>query len=189
MRPGRDHRRRPAGRAWAVHRAGIDTLILESRSQEYVLARVRARACSKAARSSVRARRRRRALQGRGPEARRLRPRVRRRAPPHRPERLTGRSVTVHGQTEITKDPSRRAPKRARRSSTRRARSSSTTSIRKVPRQLRWAARALRFHRRLRRLPRGLARVGAARGDPALRARLPLRLARHPRTPSRCRKS
>ena len=44
MRPGRDHRRRPGGLLLGqlLHRAGIDTLILESRSQEYVLARVRA---------------------------------------------------------------------------------------------------------------------------------------------------
>jgi p-hydroxybenzoate 3-monooxygenase len=87
-----------------LHRAGIDTLILESRSQEYVLARVRAGVLESGTvelleRAGVGARCRDEGLQHEGFDlafggAR------------HRIdlERLTGRSVTVYGQTEITKD-------------------------------------------------------------------------------------
>jgi p-hydroxybenzoate 3-monooxygenase len=87
-----------------LHRAGIDTLILESRSQEYVLARVRAGVLESGTvelleRAGVGARCRDEGLKHEGFDlafggAR------------HRIdlERLTGRSVTVYGQTEITKD-------------------------------------------------------------------------------------
>ena len=87
-----------------LHRAGIDTLILESRSQEYVLARVRAGVLESGTvelleRAGVGARCRDEGLKHAGFDlafggAR------------HRIdlERLTGRSVTVYGQTEITKD-------------------------------------------------------------------------------------
>jgi p-hydroxybenzoate 3-monooxygenase len=87
-----------------LHRAGIDTLILESRSQEYVLARVRAGVLESGTvelleRAGVGARCRAEGLKHEGFDlafggAR------------HRIdlERLTGRSVTVYGQTEITKD-------------------------------------------------------------------------------------
>jgi p-hydroxybenzoate 3-monooxygenase len=87
-----------------LHRAGIDTLILESRSQEYVLARVRAGVLESGTvelleRAGVGARCRAEGLKHGGFDlafggAR------------HRIdlERLTGRSVTVYGQTEVTKD-------------------------------------------------------------------------------------
>jgi p-hydroxybenzoate 3-monooxygenase len=87
-----------------LHGAGIDTLILESRSQEYVLARVRAGVLESGTvelleRAGVGARCRAEGLKHEGFDlafggAR------------HRIdlERLTGRSVTVYGQTEVTKD-------------------------------------------------------------------------------------
>ena len=87
-----------------LHRAGIDTLIVESRSQEHVLARVRAGVLESGTvelleRAGVGARCRAEGLAHGGFDlafggAR------------HRIdlERLTGRSVTVYGQTEITKD-------------------------------------------------------------------------------------
>jgi p-hydroxybenzoate 3-monooxygenase len=87
-----------------LHRAGIDTLILESRSQEYVLARVRAGVLESGTvdlleRAGVGARCKAEGLKHEGFDlafggAR------------HRIdlERLTGRSVTVYGQTEVTKD-------------------------------------------------------------------------------------
>jgi p-hydroxybenzoate 3-monooxygenase len=87
-----------------LHRAGIDTLILESRSQEYVLARVRAGVLESGTvelleRAGVGARCKAEGLKHEGFDlafggAR------------HRIdlERLTGRCVTVYGQTEVTKD-------------------------------------------------------------------------------------
>jgi p-hydroxybenzoate 3-monooxygenase len=87
-----------------LHRAGIDNLILESRSQEYVLARVRAGVLESGTvalleRAGVGARCKAEGLVHDGFDlafggAR------------HRIDlkRLTGRSVTVYGQTEITKD-------------------------------------------------------------------------------------
>jgi len=87
-----------------LHRAGIDNVILESRSQEYVLARVRAGVLESGTvalleRAGVGARCKAEGLVHEGFDlafggAR------------HRIDlkRLTGRSVTVYGQTEITKD-------------------------------------------------------------------------------------
>ncbi|MFL6567497.1 MAG: 4-hydroxybenzoate 3-monooxygenase [Burkholderiales bacterium] len=87
-----------------LHRAGVDNLILESRSQDYVLARVRAGVLESGTvalleRAGVGARCKAEGLVHDGFDlafggAR------------HRIDlkRLTGRSVTVYGQTEITKD-------------------------------------------------------------------------------------
>jgi p-hydroxybenzoate 3-monooxygenase len=87
-----------------LHRAGIDNVILESRSQEYVLARVRAGVLESGTvalleRAGVGARCKAEGLLHEGFDlafggAR------------HRIDlkRLTGRNVTVYGQTEITKD-------------------------------------------------------------------------------------
>jgi p-hydroxybenzoate 3-monooxygenase len=87
-----------------LHRAGVDNVILESRSQEYVLARVRAGVLESGTvalleRAGVGARCKAEGLVHDGFDlafggAR------------HRIDlkRLTGRSVTVYGQTEITKD-------------------------------------------------------------------------------------
>jgi p-hydroxybenzoate 3-monooxygenase len=87
-----------------LHRAGVDNIILESRSQEYVLARVRAGVLESGTvalleRAGVGARCKAEGLVHEGFDlafggAR------------HRIDlqRLTGRSVTVYGQTEITKD-------------------------------------------------------------------------------------
>jgi p-hydroxybenzoate 3-monooxygenase len=87
-----------------LHRAGIDNVILESRSQEYVLARVRAGVLESGTvalleRAGVGARCKAEGLVHEGFDlafggAR------------HRIDlqRLTGRNVTVYGQTEITKD-------------------------------------------------------------------------------------
>src|SRR5262245_13347771 len=87
-----------------LHRAGIDNVILESRSQEYVLARVRAGVLESGTvelleRAGVGARCKAEGLVHDGFDlafggAR------------HRIDlkRFTGRSVTVYGQTEITKD-------------------------------------------------------------------------------------
>jgi p-hydroxybenzoate 3-monooxygenase len=87
-----------------LHRAGIDTIVLESRSQEYVLARVRAGVLESGTvelleRAGVGARCRAEGLVHEGFDlafggAR------------HRIDlkRLTGKTVTVYGQTEITKD-------------------------------------------------------------------------------------
>jgi p-hydroxybenzoate 3-monooxygenase len=87
-----------------LHRAGIDTLILESRSQEYVLARVRAGVLESGTvelleRAGVGARCRAEGLKHEGFDLAfgGVRHRI-------DLERLTGRSVTVYGQTEITKD-------------------------------------------------------------------------------------
>ena len=87
-----------------LHRAGIDTIVLESRSEEYVLARVRAGVLESGTvelleRAGVGARCRTEGLVHEGIDlafggAR------------HRIDlkRLTGKTVTVYGQTEITKD-------------------------------------------------------------------------------------
>ncbi|HVL36120.1 MAG TPA: 4-hydroxybenzoate 3-monooxygenase [Burkholderiales bacterium] len=87
-----------------LHRAGIDTVILEARSREYVLARVRAGVLEAGTvglleRAGVAARLHAEGLVHEGFElafdgAR------------HRIDlqRLTGRAVTVYGQTEVTKD-------------------------------------------------------------------------------------
>jgi p-hydroxybenzoate 3-monooxygenase len=87
-----------------LHRAGIDSLILESRSQEHVLARVRAGVLESGTvelleRAGVGARCRAEGLRHGGFDLAFGGGR-------HRIdlERLTGRSVTVYGQTEITKD-------------------------------------------------------------------------------------
>jgi p-hydroxybenzoate 3-monooxygenase len=87
-----------------LHRAGIDTLILESRSQEHVLARVRAGVLESGTvelleRAGVGARCKAEGLKHEGFEL--AFGGARRRIDL---ERLTGRSVTVYGQTEITKD-------------------------------------------------------------------------------------
>jgi p-hydroxybenzoate 3-monooxygenase len=87
-----------------LHRAGIDTLIVENRSQDYVLARVRAGVLESGTvelleRAGVGARCRAEGLTHEGFDLAYGGAR-------HRIDlqRLTGRSVTVYGQTEITKD-------------------------------------------------------------------------------------
>jgi p-hydroxybenzoate 3-monooxygenase len=87
-----------------LHRAGIDTLIVENRSLEYVLARVRAGVLESGTvelleRAGVGARCRVEGLKHKGFDLAFGGTR-------HRIdlERLTGRSVTVYGQTEVTKD-------------------------------------------------------------------------------------
>jgi p-hydroxybenzoate 3-monooxygenase len=87
-----------------LHRAGIDALIVENRSQEYVLARVRAGVLESGTvelleRAGVGARCKAEGLTHEGFDLAYGGAR-------HRIDlqRLTGRSVTVYGQTEITKD-------------------------------------------------------------------------------------
>jgi p-hydroxybenzoate 3-monooxygenase len=87
-----------------LHRAGIDTVILESRSEEYVLARIRAGVLESGTvelleRAGVGGRCRAEGLVHEGFDLASGRAR-------HRIDlkRLTGRTVTVYGQTEITKD-------------------------------------------------------------------------------------
>jgi p-hydroxybenzoate 3-monooxygenase len=87
-----------------LHRAGVDNVILESRSQEYVLSRVRAGVLESGTvalleRAGVGARCKAEGLVHDGFDLAFAGAR-------HRIDlkRLTGRSVTVYGQTEITKD-------------------------------------------------------------------------------------
>src|SRR5688572_33437544 len=87
-----------------LHREGIDTVILESRSQEYVLARIRAGVLESGTvelleRAGVGARCKAEGLVHEGFDLAFGGGR-------HRIDlkRLTGRTVTVYGQTEITKD-------------------------------------------------------------------------------------
>jgi p-hydroxybenzoate 3-monooxygenase len=87
-----------------LHRAGIDTVILESRSEEYVLARIRAGVLESGTvelleRAGVGARCRAEGLVHEGID-------VAFGGARHRIDlkRLTGKTVTVYGQTEITKD-------------------------------------------------------------------------------------
>jgi p-hydroxybenzoate 3-monooxygenase len=87
-----------------LHRAGIDTVILESRSQEYVLGRVRAGVLESGTvelleRAGVAARCKAEGLVHDGFD-------IAFGGARHRIDlkRLTGKSVTVYGQTEITKD-------------------------------------------------------------------------------------
>jgi p-hydroxybenzoate 3-monooxygenase len=87
-----------------LHRAGIDTIILEARSREYVLARVRAGVLESGAvamleRAGVAARLHAEGLVHEGFEiafdGAQMRIDL---------QRLTGQAVTVYGQTEVTKD-------------------------------------------------------------------------------------
>jgi p-hydroxybenzoate 3-monooxygenase len=87
-----------------LHRAGIDTIILEARSREYVLARVRAGVLESGAvamleRAGVAARLHAEGLVHEGFEIAFNGAQMRIDL-----QRLTGQAVTVYGQTEVTKD-------------------------------------------------------------------------------------
>jgi p-hydroxybenzoate 3-monooxygenase len=141
-----------------LQKHGIDTVILEQRSGEYVLSRVRAGLIEEGTvglleRAGVGARLHREGLVHEGIE-------ISFGGGRHRIDfrKLTGKAVTVYGQTEITRDLMEARSARARRPTTRRRQSVCITS----PRSARVCVTArtvpsrdrVRLHRRLRRLSR-----------------------------------
>jgi p-hydroxybenzoate 3-monooxygenase len=162
--------------------AGIDNVILEAQTPDYVLGRIRAGVLEQVTRRPARRGRRGRAHARRGPAARRLRAVLRRRAPPHRPAGLTGgKQVMVYGQTEVTRDLMDPAPQPACRRL--RGRRRELHDFDGAQPRVRYrkdgcdARDRVRLHRRLRRLPRRVPRQRAGRAITQLREGLPLRLA------------
>ena len=104
---GRDRRRRPGGLTLAqlLHRAGIESVVLEDRSRDYVEARIRAGVLEQGTVDLLDERRRRRASAARRARPPRHRAAVRRRAAPHPAERARpGPTIVIYGQTEVVKD-------------------------------------------------------------------------------------
>ena len=162
---GRDRRRRPGGpdaRA-AAPPAGIESVVLEDRSRDYVEARIRAGVLEQGTVDAARAGRRRASgceregivhggihLQFDGERH-------------HVPlsELTGGRRIVIYGQTEVVKDLiaarlDAGLPLHVRGGGRRRARLRGRRAVRHVRPRRRGAATRLRRHRRLRRLPRRL---------------------------------
>ncbi len=167
-----------------LHKAGIDTVILERAAPASTCWAASAPACSSRSASTccdeagVGERMHREGLVHGGFELLFAGP-----APPHRHERLTGgKNVMVYGQTEVTRDlmDARAAaglPTVYEAERRRRARLRRRPAARHLQQGRRSARDRVRLHRRLRRLPRRLPRQRAARRDPRIREGLPVRLA------------
>ena len=166
-----------------LHRRGIDTVVIEQRSRDHVLGRIRAGVLEQGTvalleRAGVATRLHAEGLPHDGVELQfdgdRHRIDIR---------GLTGRNVTVYGQTEVTRD-LMQARDAGGRSIDLRGRGRVAAGVRRRPsggplhRGRRGAGGGLRLHRRVRRLSRSLAPLRAARCAQHLRTRLPVRLAR-----------
>ena len=156
---GRRARRPHAGAL--LHQAGIDCVVLEARSREYVEQRVRAGLLEQNTVDLLHALGVGDRLDREGLDHTRRLPALRQgRTFARRHAELTGRKITIYGQQEIVKDLiAARLERRRRRCASRSPTSRSTTSSSERPR-ITFAhdgarARArVRLHRRLRRLPR-----------------------------------
>ena len=188
--PGRDRRRRPvraAARRAARAAHGIDDVILEQRSADYVLGRIRAGVLEQTTVDLLHEAGVGAPAAARGPAARRRRARVRRRrctASTSSPS--PGGASTVYGQTEVTRDLMARARGR-------RAGDGLRGRGRRAPRLRRRAAGRALAPRRQRARRRcdfvagcdgfhGVCRASVPAGVlTRLREGLPVRLARRPR--------
>ena len=99
--------------------------------------------------------------------------------------RLTGRAITIYGQNEVVHDliEARLATGRPlvfEAQDVQRRRPGVHGAPHSLPDRRRGARADVRLHRRLRRLSRRLPAVDSGRGAARLRARLPVRVARHP---------
>ena len=167
-----------------LHLQGIDTVVLEKQSREYVLGRIRAGVLEhgfaklmREAQAGERMDREGQVHDGFYIAHDGIRDRVDLKG-------LTGgNSVIVYGQTELTRDlydgarqaRRHRDPPRGRRAA---ARHRHAAALSHVSPERRDAARRLRLHHRLRRLPRGEPEVDPEGQHPRVRARVPVRLAR-----------
>ena len=170
-----------------LHRAGIESVILEARSREYVEKRIRAGVLEQGTidlldESGVGERMRREGLLHHGIELRFDRQ-------SHRiplSDLTGGRAVMIYGQTEIVKDLIKArlatdAPLHFEAEAVAVGDLETDAAGDPLPPRGRRARAALRRHRRLRRLPRRLPAGDPGRGADRARARVPVRLAGHPR--------
>ena len=177
-------------------KAGIDAVLIEQRSADYVLGRIRAGVLEQVTVDLLDAGRRRHAHASRRAAARRHRAVLRRGAPPHRPAWADGQACRGlrPDRGDARSDGCAHRGRAANRLRGRRRVACIDFDSERPRVRFRIDGQPheveCRLHRRLRRLSRRLPRQRAGRVDPDLRARLSVRLARRPvATRRRCRTS
>ena len=178
----------PAGLLLArlLHRAGIDCVVLEARTREYVEQRQRAGMLEQGTVDALHEAGAAERLQAEGLVHQGIELRFdRERHHIDFPALTGGRTVTIYAQTEIVKDLvalqlAEGPPLLFEAEALAVEKPESDNARRTVPARGPRADADLRLRRRLRRLPRHLPRRVPGRGQPHVRARLSVLLARHP---------